>query len=155
MLRKVFEGTMFGALVAVAAVWVAMWAGNAFGQGATNPSWTHSNPATDLGYPTASQPFSASGTGTTSATVTVTAPTGFSNIYVCTLTMTEAGGSATTVNGSLTNTVGGTTLMFAQLGQLVVTFTPCIPNNGSAIVATTPTATAATASAVTVTGFYY
>jgi len=101
-----------------------------------------------------SQPFTASATGTTSATVTVTQPTAQPTIYVCHLEMTESGGTAISAAGSLTHTVGGVTLNFAQLGQLVANFDPCVPNDGQNMVATTPTSTGATNSAVTVSGYF-
>lgn len=117
------------------------------------PSWTQPGPASSTGYPAVAQPFTASGTGTTSATVTVTQPTA-RTIYVCGVVMTESGGTAISANGSITNTINGA-ISFAQLGQLAVNFYPCIPGNGSSVVATTPTATAATASAVVVTGYIF
>lgn len=126
--------------------------GPAFAQ---SPSWTRSAPATAVRYPPSSQPFTASGTGTTSATVTVTQAAGYANTYVCHLEMTESGGTAISAAGSLTHTVGGVTLNFAELGQLVANFDPCIPNDGSNMVATTPTSTGATASAVNVVGYFY
>jgi hypothetical protein len=119
------------------------------------PSWTRSSPATSVGYPPNSQPFTASATGTTSATVTVTQPAAYTNAFVCHIEMTESGGTAISAAGSLTHTVGGVTVNFAQLGQLVANFNPCLPNDGSNMVATTPTATGATNSALTVTGYFY
>jgi hypothetical protein len=114
-------------------------------------------PASGTGYPPGAQAYVASATGTTSATVTVN-QSATQSTYLCTLTMSESGGSAISAAGSVTN-VSGTTLNFAQLGQLVVPFTPCLlvtgPGSGSNMVGTTPTATAATNSAITLSGYRF
>lgn len=141
--------------LAIGAALAALFAAGAACAQANPPSWTRSAPATDTGYPPGAQPFAASGSGTTSATVTVTQPAAFQNTYVCSITMTESGGSAISAAGTLTHAVGMNTLTFAQLGQVNLSFSPCIVNDGSNMVATTPTSTAATNSAVIVTGFFY
>jgi hypothetical protein len=153
MIRKIFEFVAFVALFVIGGLYIAYLVNTAFGQ-ANPPSWTRSAPATDTGYPPGAQPFVITGTGTTTATATTAQPAAYQNSFLCTLVMTEAGGTGITVNGSITNTINGT-VTFSQLGQLVVTFTPCLPNNGSNMVITAPTSTAATASSIVATGFYY
>lgn len=86
--------------------------------------------------------------------MTITQPASYQHTFVTGITMTEAGGSAVSANGSITNTVGGT-ISFAHLGQLAVNFSPLLINNGSSMVVTTPTATSATACALTATGYFY
>jgi hypothetical protein len=108
--------------------------------------------ATGTGYPTSALPFAASGTGTTSATVTVPLIAGQVG-YLCGLTMTQAGGTAVSAVGTVTN-ISGISLSFAALGQVAVTFTPCLVASGN-IVGTTPTTTGATNSAITLTGYKF
>jgi hypothetical protein len=113
-------------------------------------------PAQGNGYPENATAFVVSATGTTSANVSLPGNLANANItYVCSINMTESGGSAVSANGTLTHVIGPTTLQYSQLGQLAQTFTPCLPgdNSGSAMVATTPTSTGATASSVIVTGY--
>jgi hypothetical protein len=109
-------------------------------------------PAQANGYPVNATAFAVSGTGTTSATAT--APSSGGKItYICAVVMTEAGGTGVTANGTLTHAIGGVTLQFSELGQVALSLSPCLPNDGSAPVATTPTATAATTSSVIITGY--
>src|SRR5262245_31314921 len=63
--------------------------------------------ATGTGYPAGSQPFIAAGTGTTSATATVTAQTGRTT-FICGVSATALAGTAQTTVGTVTNLLGQT-----------------------------------------------
>jgi hypothetical protein len=122
--------------------------------------------ATGTGYPGNSIPFTATATGTTSATLTVTPPAG-RTVWICGVAATEMAGTGQTAVGTITNLLGPTgaavSISFLYSGTLGATSAAWIVNDaipcspavaGLAVVVTTPTATAATNTALNVSGFY-
>jgi hypothetical protein len=149
---------------------LALWLGFIASAMAQAPSWVQSGPSTGTAYPAGAQPFVAAATAAgTSATVTITASP-VKTVYVCSVYMAEAAGTAAAGNGTMTNMSGltgaATTLNFlypssafaaTANASLTQTFNPCIPAFAvnQSVVVTTPTATAATTSDVNVTGYYF
>ena len=123
--------------------------------------------ATGTGYPAGSAPFSISATGTTSATLTLN-PTISRTIFICNINSAEVGATSQGATGSITNMLGpaatSTTIVISYAGSFsgqanvsfVETFTPCLVGMfGQAIVITTPTATGASATSLTVSGYAF
>lgn len=125
-------------------------------------------PAAGTGYPAGSTPFVAVATAAgTSATLTVTAVTG-QRTFICAVSAFENAGTGQTTVGSLTNLQGpaltavtysfwfsGLTFSATAAGSYSETFSPCLPVvPGQNVVATSPIATAATASAINVAGYF-
>jgi hypothetical protein len=135
---------------------------------AQTQTWTLPGPASGTGYPLGAQPFTASASAAaTSATVTVTPPTG-KTVYVCGIVASENAGTGQTTVGSVTNLLGpaltAVTMSFWYPGTFSATaganffddLLPCAPGMpNTAVVATTPVATLATASTIYVTGYFY
>lgn len=119
------------------------------------------------GYPAGSQPFVATATGTTSATVTLTPPGG-QRAWICGITASALAGTAQTAVGTITNMLGpaGTavTMSFLLQGSMAATgitgfnedMVPCMPAvPGQNVVVTTPTSTAATNTTLAVAGYFF
>src|SRR5262245_31276992 len=122
---------------------------------------------TATGYPTGSQPFVQGATGTTSATLTVTAQTARTT-YLCGISATALAGTAQSASGSVTNLLGPTgaavTANFLLTGTMAAgsvtgylrDHSPCMPAvAGQNVVVTTPTSTGATSTTLAVSGYFY